>query len=72
MFLLSAIVSFFVVADTLIKLYLLTAVMRLVGGSTPREGRVEVRINGQWSSVYDANWEDKDAAVVCRHLGYNW
>ena len=44
--------------------------MRLLGGSSPGEGRVEVYYNGQWGSVCDDGWGNTDAAVVCRGLGY--
>lgn len=40
-------------------------------GSTPGEGRVEVRSSsGGWASVCDNGWEDTAAHVVCRQLGY--
>ena len=44
--------------------------MRLAGGLSAHEGRVEVCLNGRWGTVSDDGWSEHDAQVVCRQLGY--
>ncbi|XP_025112203.1 deleted in malignant brain tumors 1 protein-like [Pomacea canaliculata] len=46
-------------------------VVRLSGGASMYEGRVEVRYNNYWGTVCDDNFEPVDAQIVCRTLGYS-
>ena len=38
--------------------------LRLVGGSSSNEGRVEICIDGQWGTVCDDGWSTTDAMVL--------
>ena len=43
--------------------------LRLVGGTNPAEGRVEICINNAWGTVCDDGFTREDALVVCRQVG---
>ena len=44
--------------------------IRLVEGSSAYQGTVEVNFNGKWGSICDDSWDNNDARVVCRQLGF--
>ena len=43
--------------------------IRLVGGSTIYQGRVEVCVNRAWGTVCGYSWSWNDAKVVCNQIG---
>ena len=45
--------------------------VRLAGGASEGEGRVEVCKNGDYGTVCDAKWGRSDGKVVCKQLGYS-
>ena len=45
--------------------------VRLVGGKSENEGRVEIYYNNTWGTVCgDRHWNQLDSSTVCRQLGY--
>ena len=45
--------------------------VRLVGGQVEYEGRVEICRGGTWATICDPSWNNADAQVTCRQLGYS-
>ena len=44
--------------------------LRLVGGASVSEGRLEVYQFGRWGTVCSHQFDAKDGEVACRELGY--
>ena len=44
--------------------------VRLVGGHTPRDGRLQVNIGGEWGSVCDFGWTIESASLACQQMGF--
>lgn len=45
--------------------------VRLRGGRSPLEGRVEICLIKKWGRVCDGSWSTSDGDVVCRQLGFS-
>ena len=47
--------------------------VRLVDGPQYGRGRIEVRKPGEnWGTVCDNSFDDKEASVICKMLGFRW
>jgi len=44
-------------------------VVRLVGGKTNEEGRLQVKLDDRWGSVCNEGWTRQSAAVACHQMG---
>lgn len=47
-----------------------TGDVRLAGGNSHLEGRVEFCFNNVWGTVCSEGWGSEDTAVVCTQLGF--
>ena len=45
--------------------------IRLVGGSSYNEGRVEILYNDVWGTICSDGWSLNNAIVVCRSVGFS-
>lgn len=45
--------------------------IRLMGGDSENEGRVELCVGRQWGTVCDDSWDNNDATVVCKQLNFS-
>ncbi len=45
--------------------------LRILGGTGPNAGRLEVFANNAWGTVCTDYWSSNDAQVACRQLGFS-
>jgi len=57
--------------DAGVKCRVIPGNLRLVGGSTKNQGRVEMYYDGQWGTICDDDFDHMEADVVCNQIGYN-
>ena len=52
-------------------LSLLVTLLRLADGPDATSGRVEVQRRGVWGTICDDDFDDVDADVICKQLGFS-
>ena len=57
-------------ATTMADVICVTGDVRLVGGSNPLEGRLEVCFFNQWGTICSGSSGQSEAGVICSQLGY--
>ena len=45
--------------------------LRLIGGTSEYEGRLQTFFNSRWGAVCNHKWDFNDARVACRQLGFS-
>lgn len=45
--------------------------VRLRGGQSNAEGRVEICFDNRWGTVCDDLWTSRDGNIVCKELGFS-
>jgi hypothetical protein len=61
---------YFKISDVIDHETFLDPPIRVVGGRSPTEGRVEVYLNGQWGTICKNSFDTRDAKVLCHSLGH--
>ena len=44
--------------------------LHLVGSHSWKEGRIEIFIDSKWGTICNKGWDNTDAGVACRQLGF--
>ena len=62
--------AYFLLTDNIQRSNCTDGAVRLINGSGPHEGRLEVCVNEAWGTVCSNGWDQIDTNVVCNQLGY--